>query len=65
MTPKALVDFLKSNRLLMPELPAPLSSTPFHDIRTLLDIISYCLSMDDLMYNLDDLPFGECDLLLC
>lgn len=59
MTPQSVVEFLKSNRLIMPDLPAPLASTPFSSIETLKGIIAYCNQMEGLVYNLDELPFGE------
>ena len=72
MTPRSVIEFLKSNRLIMPDLPAPLSETPFHTIKTLKGIIDYCMKEEELIYNLDDLPFGKlaylpspCKLLEC
>ena len=59
MTSEAVIKFLKSNRLIMPELPALISTTPFHSIDTLKGIIAYCMKEEGLVYNLDDLPFGK------
>ena len=57
MTSEAVIKFLKSNRLIMPELPALI--TPFHSIDTLKGIITYCMKEKGLVYNLDSLPFGR------
>jgi len=62
MTPRSVIEFLKCNRLLMPDLPAPISETPFSNIDTLKGIIAYCSKDDCLMYNLNDLPFGKLTL---
>ena len=59
MTPTTVIEFLKSNRLLMPDLPTALTKTPFKDIKTLRGIMAYCFSKPDLIFDLDDLPFGE------
>ena len=57
MTSEAVIKFLKSNRLIMPELPAIITS--FHSIDTLKGIIAYCMKEEGLVYYLDDLPFGR------